>query len=158
MLKEFYNKEISYSQIEDFVSNIDHHSEAFKSNYFNIIERVTGREPAFRSFAYNDGFTIVTSAELAQKVAALPDLFSNVPGSRVVPNSLMPVLYPSDLDGEMHQTVRRVLNPLFAPKPMREIGQQAAVDADVLIEAAKKRGYIDFVEDLGQPVTGRASM
>src|SRR4051794_19185857 len=115
MLKEFYNNAAADADIERFVHNFDHHSEFFRSHYFNILERIAGREPALRSTAYDDGFSVATSYQTIVGVSEQPELFSNRQGFRVLPRSVMPLLYPSDADGAEHNFFRQILNPQFTP-------------------------------------------
>ena len=158
MLKEFQS-ETAASVIDEFLKNFDHHSEFYRKNYFNVIERLTSRGIGMvRSSAWNDGFSIVTSYDLIRKVTDRPALFTNLHGYRVVPRTVMPLLYPSDIDGEEHAFFRKVLNPLFSPKRIAEYREGVQADSERILAELRQRGHFDWATDVAQPVTGRVTM
>ncbi len=158
MLNEFQS-ETPVSAFDEFLKNFDHHSEFYRKNYFNVIERLTSRKIGMvRSSAWNGGFSIVTSYELIRKVTDRPALFTNLHGYRVVPRTLMPLLYPNDLDGEDHAFFRKVLNPLFSPKRMTEYREGVQADIERILAELRQRRHFDWATDVAQPVTGRVTM
>ena len=158
MLKEF-RSDAPASMIDEFIENFDHHSEFYRKNYFDVIERLTTRGIGMvRSTAWNDGFSIVTSYDLIRKVTDRPALFTNLFGYRVVPRTVMPLLFPSDMDGEDHAFMRKALNPRFSPKRM--VHFRAGVDADIerIFSELQSQDHLDWATDFAQPVTGRVTM
>jgi len=158
MLKEFQS-DTPVSAIDEFLEHFDHHSEFYRKHYFNVIERLTSRGiERVRSSAWNDGFSIVTGYDLIRKVCDRPTLFTNLHGYRVVPRTVMPLLYPSDLDGEDHAFFRKVLNPLFSPKRTAEYRAGVQADIDRILAELRPQGRFDWATDVAQPVTGRVTL
>jgi cytochrome P450 len=60
-------------------------------------------------------------------------------------------LVPTELTGETHQKVRRVLNPVFAPAKMFSLDDMVRNRARDLIGKFKARGYCDFVAEFAVP-------
>lgn len=158
MLKEFWSEE-SQAQIDAFIDDLDHHSDFYRKNYFNLIERMNARGvQVARSSKWNDGFNIVAGYKMLRKVATDPARFTNLHGFRVVPRTVMPLLYPSDADGEDHAFMRKVLNPLFSPKRMAAFYAGVVEDVDRILGELRQRSQFDWATDFAQPVTGRVTM
>lgn len=60
-------------------------------------------------------------------------------------------LVPTELVGEQHQKVRKVLNPVFAPQKMFSLDGMVRDRAEDLIGAFKDKGRCDFVADFAIP-------
>jgi len=60
-------------------------------------------------------------------------------------------LVPTELTGEQHAKVRRVLNPVFAPQKMFALDEVVRKRARTLIAAFKDRGHCDFVSEFAVP-------
>ncbi len=158
MLKEF-SSESQPGELDMFIEDLDHHSEFYRRNYFNLIERLNAREAKVtRSSRWNDGFSIVAGYEMLRKVATDATRFTNLHGFRVVPRTVMPLLYPSDADGDDHAFMRKVLNPMFFPKRMAAFHAGVVEDVDRILGELRERGEFDWATDFAQPVTGRVTM
>jgi cytochrome P450 len=60
-------------------------------------------------------------------------------------------LVPTELTGETHQKVRRVLNPVFSPAKMFSLDDVVRNRARELIGKFKDRGHCDFVKEFAVP-------
>lgn len=60
-------------------------------------------------------------------------------------------LVPTELTGEHHAKIRKVLNPVFAPQKMFALDQVVRDRARSLIAAFKDSGRCDFVQDFAVP-------
>jgi len=158
MLAEFQS-DCDVASIDQFIDHFDHHSAFYRRNFFDVIQRLADREvAAVHSTAWNDGFSIATSYDMIRKVSGDPERFTNLYGYRVVPRTAMPLLYPSDMDGMDHADLRKALNPCFSPGRMAEYRQGVEDDIARLLEEARAKGSLDWVDDFAQPVTGRVTM
>ena len=146
-------------EIDAFLNAFDHHSEFYRDNYFNVIERLAERRiPALRTTAWDNGYSIVTSYDMVRKVTDRPDLFTNEFGYRVVPKTVMPLMAPTDLDGEVHARMRKALNPWFSPANILRYRETVLADIERIMVDLRQRGEWDWAADFAQPVTARVTM
>jgi cytochrome P450 len=158
MLSEFQS-DTAPALLDEFLQNFDHHSDFYRKNFFGVIGRIAERKiGAIRSQQFDDGFSIATNYNMIRKVTDRPDLFTNLQGYRVVPRTVMPVLFPSDMDGEDHAFMRKVLNPLFSPRRVAEYRESVQADINRISAELIERGSWDWATDFAQPVTGRVTM
>jgi len=60
-------------------------------------------------------------------------------------------LVPTELTGDPHKKVRKVLNPVFAPQKMFALDDMVRGRAQELVGAFKDKGHCDFVRDFAIP-------
>ena len=60
-------------------------------------------------------------------------------------------LVPTEITGEHHAKIRRVLNPVFAPQKMFSLDESVRHRARALIADFAHKGYCDFVKEFAVP-------
>ena len=134
---------------------------ADRKTYFeNIFEtRITPvhaeRPPVYwcpNIYPDNSGGWIVRRAADLQEIYADDDLFSKKGFSgfaRMIGEDWD--LVPTEITGEQHAKIRRVLNPVFAPQKMFSLDDMVRSRARALIGSFQSQGHCDFVKDFAVP-------
>ncbi|MDB5736515.1 MAG: hypothetical protein JWO65_183 [Sphingomonas bacterium] len=100
----------------------------------------------------NTGAWVILGAENLKEIYADDDLFTKKGFSsfaKMIGEDWD--LVPTELTGEKHKKVRRVLNPVFAPQKMFSLDDMVRGRARSLIAAFKDSGHCDFVSEFAVP-------
>lgn len=122
--------------------------------------------PMARSNAHG-GFRLASRYEDACAVAGNADIFSSAKifneelgrweGGAIVPSLPMRFI-PSETDSPEWDRYRGVLNPYFGPKPVEQRRASFTEHAHSLIDHHIETGRIDFVLDIGNPLSAIGTM
>ncbi|MFF0499799.1 cytochrome P450 [Nocardia aobensis] len=92
------------------------------------------------------GHWVVTRFEDLRRVASEYENFSNA--EMFVPQGIVPMLTPTQLDPPEHSAYRRLLTPAFTPGRLRAITEEARAAVVAAIEDAYHRGRCEFVTEI----------
>jgi cytochrome P450 len=129
----------------DLVHRVDHHNDAVvKADPIGFMDELRERHRVFYSPVY-EGFWAVTRYEDQRAVLQQPDLFSSSPvGLPGGPGYGGHKLLPIELDPPEHSKYRALLNPVFAPRRIREIEDSARRISNELIDQILESGESEF--------------
>lgn len=108
--------------------------------------------PVVYSTAYG-GHWIITGYEQAHAVLRDAELFSSYPNNLV--DAGAGKFIPIELDPPEHTSYRRVLQPLFSPKRMKQLEAEITTVVDELIDAFAARGSAEFVSEFAHELPTR---
>ncbi len=95
---------------------------------------------------------MLTRSELVREVYQNSDLFSSAHGAdfSALMGETWPLI-PLEIDPPQHAKWRALLNPLFGPRQIDALEPGVRQTCVELIEAARKKGECEFVEDFARP-------
>jgi cytochrome P450 len=130
--------------------DFDHHAQRTSHHRDEVLELVAPHA-IFYTEAY-DGFWVVTSNKIAQKMLRDPETFAtgrleDGSGGITIPQVPVPLI-PAENDPPHHTVLRKILNPLFSRERMNQLrGLSEEVAQETLDEVVAKRDF-DVIADI----------
>ena len=112
-----------------------------QEKYKRLIEEEDGMVKPF------DGFTVVFSREMCERVLRDPETFSSVVDMNL--GNARPMI-PLNVDPPKHSRYRKILDPLFAPRRMDEQQEDITRRVNELIDTFVDRGECNFTEEVAE--------
>ena len=94
---------------------------------------------------HNGGHWAIMRYDVVQEAALNAAKFSN--RDIFIPQGTAPFLVPSNVDGPLHLQFRRILNPFFAPGPLKRATDEARALTIELIDRIKPKGRCEFMKE-----------
>lgn len=116
------------------------------------VQKLAAVGPVVYSTAYG-GHWIVTGYEEAHAVLRNADLFSSYPNNLV--DAGAGKFIPIELDPPEHTSYRRILQPLFSPRRMKQLAEDIEKVVDELIDGFAGRGSAEFVSEFAHELPTR---
>jgi cytochrome P450 len=144
---------MSTSEITVPVLEFDHHS-PHTAHHRDEVLKLVAPHPIFYTNAY-DGFWVVTSNQIAQKLLRDPDTYAtgrleDGSGGITIPQVPVPLI-PAEIDPPHHTVLRKILNPMFSRERMKQLrGLSEHVANETLDELIAKRDF-DVIADIAGP-------
>lgn len=135
------------------VVDFDLHSLEFRNHRVEVLDKLRAESPIAWTEAYG-GHWVVTSYELICQIVRNTDRFRSerLPNGKggilIAENPNKPVLYPGEVDGELHDQARRKLNPYFAKPVVATFEAYIEQVMDGVLDKLVGRKQFDAMVDL----------